>query len=218
MRHRAPVPSKFELVRAERNRNPSLWQTYATTRAAIKEECVGSPLFSECVTKASAVEIHGEEPLDTSANEWRLLHGTHLQAAKAICGSNFRLKLAGTGATWKSAGDTAGTPLYGFGVYMAESITKADEYADPITEGLDMDIGCSCVLVLRAMGGLCRVVDTNEFDTDELRHDVFDGAFHSVLGDRVVKLGKPYREVVVYDSAQVFPEFILYYRRCFPSS
>ena len=29
------------------------------------------------------------------------------------------------------------------------------------------------------------------------RRDILDGPYHSVLGDRVVKLGKPYREVVV---------------------
>ena len=45
------------------------------------------------------------------------------------------------------------------------------------------------------------------------RRDVLDGPFHSVLGDRVVKLGKPYREVVVHDNNQIFPEFILYYKR-----
>ena len=28
------------------------------------------------------------------------------------------------------------------------------------------------------------------------RRDILDGPYHSVLGDRVVKLGKPYREVV----------------------
>lgn len=32
---------------------------------------------------------------------------------------------------------------------------------------------------------------------DQRRRDILDGPYHSVLGDRVVKLGKPYREVVV---------------------
>ena len=34
-------------------------------------------------------------------------------------------------------------------------------------------------------------------DFDQRRRDILDGPYHSVLGDRVVKLGKPYREVVV---------------------
>ena len=38
--------------------------------------------------------------------------------------SNFRLKLAGTGATWKD-GKEKGLPLYGYGAYFAECVTKA---------------------------------------------------------------------------------------------
>jgi len=213
MNHRAPVPTGFELLRAEKNRNAPLWQTYATTRAAIRQECQSPGAPFSPFQPSSALEVKGEEPLDPSINEWRLFHGSSYAALKSICGSNFRLKLAGSGATWKDKGKEAGKPLYGFGVYCAESATKADEYASPIEEGLPADIGCCVLLVCRVLGGLCRVVDTNEFDTEELRRDVFDGPFHSVLGDRVTKLGKPFREVVVYDSAQVFPETLLYYRR-----
>jgi hypothetical protein len=188
-----------------------MWQTYATTRAAIKMESESEgpvKLWTE-----GCAEIPGEEPLSSEANEWRLLHGTSLQACKNICNSNFRLKLAGSGATWKDSGKDVGKPLYGYGVYLAESSTKADEYSEMISGGLPSDEGCCTMLVCRATGGLVRVVDTNEFDTEELRRDVLDGPYHSVLGDRVIKLGKPYREVVVYDSAQIFPEFILYYQR-----
>merc|ERR1712107_868834 len=39
MRHRAPVPTGYKLIRAEQNRNAPLWQTYVTTKAAIKQEC-----------------------------------------------------------------------------------------------------------------------------------------------------------------------------------
>lgn len=214
MKNRAPVPAGFKLMRAERNRNPALWQTFATTRAAVKSE-------REDKTKvrvwSSYLDIPGEESLDDESNEWRLMHGTSLQACKGICQSNFRLKLAGSGATWKDSGKKAGKPLYGYGIYLAESSTKADEYADVITGSLPADEGCCCMLVCRAVGGMVRLVDTNEFDTEELRTDVLDGPFHSVFGDRTSKLGKPYREVVVYDSAQVFPEYILYYMREWPS-
>lgn len=211
MRNRAPVPTGFELLRAEKNRNAPLWQTFATTRAAVRQECC-TPVFEPFLPK-SCLEVKGEEPLDPAINEWRLLHGSGLGALKSICGSNFRLKMAGTGATWKDSGAKAGNPLYGYGVYCAESSTKADEYSSIIEEGLPADIGCHTMLVCRVVGGLCRLVDTNEFDTEELRRDVFDGPFHSVLGDRVSKMGKPYREFVVYDCNQVFPEFLLYYKR-----
>jgi len=213
--NRAPVPTGYQLVRAERNRNPSLWQTYATTRAAIKQEIGLSAIPLEPYDPSSKMDVQNEEPLDSSINEWRLLHGTSLPACKGICGSNFRLKMAGSGATWKDAGETAGKPLYGYGVYLAECSTKADEYAETITGGLPIDEGCQAMLVCRVVGGLCRYVDTNEFDAESLRKDVLDGPYHSVFGDRVKKLGKPFREIVVHDNNQVFPEFILYYKRQF---
>jgi len=213
-KHRASVPTGFELTRAERNRNAPLWHVYATTRSAIKQETQsGTGPSLQRFSPLSAFEVPLEEPLDPEVNEWRLLHGSGWEACKGICGSNFRLKLAGTGATWKTPGMESGQPLYGYGVYLAERSTKADEYAEEIHGGLKSDEGCHTMLVCRVVGGLCRVVDTNEFDADDLRRDILDGPHHSVLGDRVVKLGKPYREVVVHDNNQIFPEFILYYKR-----
>merc|ERR1711920_904741 len=185
-----------------------------TTRAAIKQECSESSTSLDLFHPLSILHLDGVEPLDESINEYRLIHGTSsLTAVKSICASNFRMKMAGTGATWKDSGKAAGTPLYGFGVYLAENITKADEYTEPIAEGLPTDVGCCAALVCRVVGGLCRLVDTNEFDPNELRTDIFDGPYHSVFGDRVAKLGKPYREIVVYNEAQIFPEYILYYKR-----
>merc|ERR1719422_1458235 len=73
-----------------------------------------------------------EEPLDASINEWYLFHGTSAAKCKSICSSNFRLSMAGTGATWKDGSKALGTPLYGFGVYLAERVTKADEYCEPL--------------------------------------------------------------------------------------
>jgi len=214
--NRAPVPKGYELIRAEKNRNDDLWQTYSVQRAAIREECATTTAVTcDLHSTFSCVDIKDTEPLDPSINEWRLYHGTGLAGIKGICGSNFKLKMAGCGATWKKEGEKAGTPLYGWGVYLAEHSTKSDEYAEEITKGLPIDVGCYALLVCRVVGGLTRLVDTNEFDTDQLRQDIFDGPYHSVFGDRVCKLGKPYREIVVYDNSQIFPEYILYYKRKF---
>lgn len=211
--HHAKVPSGFELMRAEKNRNPGLYQQYISTRAAIKSEVEVAAVPFTCITPNSCVNIKGEEELDTSCNEWRVLHGTCLAACKGICGTNFKLKMAGKGASWKEPGADTGMPLYGYGVYLAESSTKADEYAEEISEGLPADIGCHAMLVIRVVGGLARVVETNEFDPKELQDDVLNGHHHSVYGDRVKVLKKPYREIVIYNNAQIFPEYILYYKR-----
>ena len=35
----------------------------------------------------------------------------------------------------------------------------------------------------------------------------------SVFGDRVKTLGKPYREIIVYDKDQIYPEYLVLYER-----
>ncbi|CAJ1366245.1 unnamed protein product, partial [Effrenium voratum] len=130
------------------------------------------------------------------------------------------LTLAGSGATWKDPGKALGTPLYGFGLYFAERITKADEYAHAIQEGDPLPVSSGAedlyaVLLCRVLGGRSNLVTTNEIERDKLRKDVFDGPYHSVFGDRVSSLGKPYKEVVVYDKDQTFPEYLLVYSRVY---
>merc|ERR1712048_121436 len=80
----------------------------------------------------------GAAELVDGCNEWRLFHGSSLTACNGICKDDFAVNLAGSGATWKDPGKNAGTPLYGYGIYLAERITKADEYAKP--HGPDGDL------------------------------------------------------------------------------
>lgn len=214
-KNRAPVPTGYTLHRAFRNQNPEVIAKYMLCRTAISEECrreVGDASFT---TKRVMSTVPLDTPLERdTCNEWRLLHGTSLEAAKSICEANFSVHLAGTGATWKDPGKDKGVPLYGYGLYFSERITKADEYAVAIPEG-ERYGGMFVLLVCRVVGGRTNVVTTNAIDTEKLQTDVFDGPYHSVLGDRVASLGKPYREVVVYDNHQVYPEFVLIYSREF---
>lgn len=232
-KNREPTPSAYHLRRALRNQNRDLWQRYCVARTAIHDECDRGPSMHDAqFTKTSVFsQVALDAPLVTDCNEWRLFHGTHISACRRICSSNFSLSLSGTGATWKVDGAKRGEPLYGNGIYCAERITKADEYSMSVNEealammvssGIlqnDDDvgtlIGCFCVLVVRCVGGRTKIVTTNEIDKAKLRSAVFDGPFHSILGDRVTTLGKPYREVVAYDKDQIFPEFLLIYERMF---
>lgn len=220
-KNRVPVPRKYRLHAAFRNQNQDLWQKYSLVKTAITEECHG-PSKGKTVmlpVEASSIEALEGEALDASINEWYLFHGSRPEALSKILSSNFRLTLAGSGATWKDPGKACGVPLYGYGLYFAERITKADEYAHPIQEGdpLPVDPGHEstfyAVLVCRVLGGRSNLVTTNEIEREKLRKDVFDGPFHSVFGDRVSSLGKPYKEVVVYDKDQTFPEYLLIYSR-----
>lgn len=164
------------------------------------------------VPVASAFDL--QAPVDARCNEWRLFHGSSSENCRAICRSNFELVRAGTGATWKKSGAASGTPLYGFGIYFAERITKADEYAvaAPLRRPEE---GLHCALVSRVVGGRCQRVTGHEVQVEELRKEVFEGPYHSILGDRVSLLRKPYREIVVYDQDQCYPEYMLVYARQF---
>jgi len=152
--------------------------------------------------------------LSASCNEWRLLHGTSHASASSICRSNFQPDLVGTGATWRDPGKEKGVPQYGSGIYAAERITKADEYSTPI---FDSKLGTELytVLVLRCIGGRVKVVKSNRMDEDQLHQDVHTGPYHSVVGDGPQKHGARYREFVIYDQRQCYPEFLLLYERTF---
>jgi len=223
-RHRVAVPTDYQLVSAYRNQNHDLWTKYTIARSAIAEDCDRpcKDAHEKKLVASSGHTINAE--LDQTNNEWHLFHGSSPQRCKSICSTNFRLALAGSGATWKDAGKTTGTPLYGFGIYLAERITKADEYSSPLRPGeeqvapvipLDGDGEVFTLLLCRVMGGRTNVITTNEIEVDKLRKDVFEGPYNSVFGDREASLGKPFREVVVYDKDQCYPEYLLVYRRVF---
>jgi len=211
LKNKAQVPKGYVLRRAYRNQNTLLWERYCLAKTAISHECArpSSADFSE-VPVLSGVDLN--DKLDISCNEWRVLHGTSQACARDICSSNFQMAFVGTGATWKAAGKEKGMPLYGLGIYGAERITKADEYSKPV---FDSKAGAELfpVLVLRCVGGRANVVLTNDINRHQLRKDIYEGPYHSVVGDRVKKLGKPYREIVIYDKDQCFPEYLLMYER-----
>jgi len=210
-RNRQPVPSSYTLLAAYRNQNIGLWSRYSQFKHTTVERCATkSALEYKHVPVASAVDL--QDPLDQRCNEWRLFHGSSIDACRSICASNFQLNHSGTGATWRRSGEDRGMPLYGYGIYFGERITKADEYAEPVPAGYP-EAGLHCAVIGRVVGGRCREVTESHLEVDELRKDVFQGPYDSILGDRVTTLGKPYREVVVYEQDQCFPEFMLVYAR-----
>jgi len=223
-KNRTAVPTHYIVEKVFRNQNIDLWKKYALHREEITEECSGKYNDTDGSSwkpvRVQTSEMELEMTYHKECNEWLLFHGTSHEKCQGICSSGFRIALAGTGATWKEKGKTVGQPLYGSGVYLAERITKADEYATPSSvtspsSGEDHRGGkalCS-VLLCRVLGGRVNVVETNEIEVEKLRKSVFDGPCHSVLGDRIKKLGKPYREVVVYDKDQIYPEYLVQYRR-----
>lgn len=142
--------------------------------------------------------------LDSGSHEKWLWHGTSHEATAGISTADFRLNLAGT---------NAGT-LYGRGIYLAEAITKSDEYTkaggevwkagDTITERV-------ALLCLASLGWV-NYNDEVRPDPDALVASCTGGSFHSVLGDRE-KIRGTYREIIVYDENQAYPAYICHYNR-----
>mmetsp|Transcript_38599 Transcript_38599/g.110949 ORF Transcript_38599/g.110949 Transcript_38599/m.110949 type:complete len:290 (-) Transcript_38599:61-930(-) len=127
------------------------------------------------------------QELDESVNEWLLLHGTTEEAAEAITRHGFNLKCA--------------TPdsVCGKAIYMAESSTKADEYASPVKAG-----GERVIIFCRVLGGHVRYVDDPKPDKGERSGD-------TVLNDREKSRGT-FREFVVFQEHHVCPELIVRYQ------
>jgi len=103
------------------------------------------------------------------------------------------------------AGKSAGT-MFGYGVYLAECVSKSDEYARDDNGGTYP--GLMAMLVCRTLVGKPYIV-----------HDAGDhiaaakaAGCDCVLGDRESKVGT-YREFIFWDERQIVPEYTVIYRR-----
>jgi len=139
-------------------------------------------------------------PLDTAANEAWLFHGTKPIAAESITSDDFRIDLAGT-----SAGS-----LYGRGIYLAENSSKADEYAHP-----DPKTGLHTMLICRVTLGQFLLTAEVDPDPRKCEEACLRGESHSIIGDRKACRGT-FREFCVFDEDQVYPSYVVRYRRIMP--
>jgi hypothetical protein len=195
------VPAGYEFVKAEKNENYADWKGYYLKRHMIAHSCSKKPFVEMRPLTSLAKELVDRHKLRHYCNEWFLLHGTNPDAAEKIASGEFGLNLAGT---------TTGT-LYGKGTYFAESVTKADEYANSKDGGPD---SLCCVLLCRVVGGYVLYNDEVNPDAADLQGKVLSGEYHSILGDRE-KCRNTYKEYVIFDGDQIYVDYILYYKRVF---
>jgi len=215
-RGKQKVPMGFDVVKVKRNENLPIWKKYSLRRAMTKASVLkcasdddpsGGLDFQAYKVATSYLNSNGfmkPEPLDESVNEWWLWHGTSIEGARAICEVDFKQKYAGsqTGS------------LYGKGVYFAESFTKADEYAGQFGEGDDTEKDLLVMLLCRVVGGRVNYTSEDTPDPQILAKSVVHGSYDSVLGDRE-KLKGTFREFIIYNNDQAYPEYIVLYRRKF---
>lgn len=179
-----------------------MWERYVKKRREIRmRRCSELPIrpFDPPVKTQTVIDQNSDcfETLESDVNEVYLMHGTQVRSALKIATEDFSIDLAGTGA---------GT-MYGRGCYLAESCTKADEYAQDETGGYYENI--FALLIIRAcMGKVYYTTDRNEKAGEKVKAGTYDGT----LGDRL-KIAGTFREFVVYDADQVYPEYIVIYKR-----
>jgi len=200
------VPSGYRVKRVFRNENSQDWQEYYARRTELLlkiEEGTRMDVYDSVKTNDAWRKISSATAsrLARECNEWYLFHGTNPEAARAICSTDFKVACAG-----KNTGT-----LYGRGLYFAESITKADEYAKP-----DKD-GNYAVLLCRVLGGQVLHTEVAEPDPEELVFNCVEGPFDCVLGDRE-KCRGTFREFVLFDSEDVLPEYVIEYTRIYSGS
>lgn len=194
-------PTEFRTLQVIRVEDSRLWNSFVSKRRSIKEARQEDPVLrpNPIVQTVKFVNEHPKlfDGSDADVNEVYLWHGTKIRAALNIAQDHFNISFAGS---------NVGT-MYGRGIYLCEHCTKADEYAQDETNGYYDGV---YALIL------CRVVLGKYFYTNDrnigAEDEVKSGRYDSTLGDRLTK-AKTFREFVVYDADQVYPEFIVLYSR-----
>jgi len=192
------VPQRLVLVAATYIQNELNWVEYIQKREEIRAEIRAEPLTGTELSRPKTMDsaaLKGLNNLDEEVQEAWMWHGTSKAGADGITSEDFRLTFAG---------NNAGT-LYGRGIYLAEACSKSDEY----TQESD---GERYLLLCRSTLGRINYNDDSRPDVTELEDSCLKGRHHCVLGDRE-KIRGTYREFIVFDDDQVYPEYIVKYRR-----
>jgi hypothetical protein len=176
------------VVKCERIEDAALWARYTAKRAEVRQRAVTiediKPETSE------SLDFSATTTLDEHVNEVWLFHGTEENAARAIAKSNFRMP--------SSAGN------FGKGAYFAEAAKKSHQYSRCAGGSEDDQLtGCRIMLLCRVTLGNMKVVEGTDRQAERL---VKDPNIDSVLGKT------DFREFLVYDVAQIYPEYIMWYK------
>lgn len=189
------VPARFVVLQAQKNTNAQILANYERARAEIKARRAPE----ESAEFHAKTLIDGNmlsDCLEPDCCEAYLFHGTNPKAALSIAKTDFRLS---------AAGSNRGS-MFGPGIYLAESSSKSDEYANDGNSALHKGI-CAMLLCRATLGKACFVEAPSDY-----RGKVTSGEYDCVIGDRE-KAVDTFREVVLFNAEQAFPEYVVLYRR-----
>ncbi|KAK3100147.1 hypothetical protein FSP39_015350, partial [Pinctada imbricata] len=212
--------SSIKVTKIQRVENIHLYKGYAEERQRLfdKASKKGRPLVSVGNTKNSSGEAKTEEILKSQGknkdflsdtfpeiNEHFLFHGTASENVEKVLSQGIDNRLAGDRA------------MFGGGIYAAESSTKADQYSDH--RDSRTKTGLKMLLVRMSLGDICLCNQGQQFrrapckmcrkDKCTCKGGQLWDFYDSVLGD-----GQwIFREFVVYEKRQVYPEYLISYDR-----
>eukprot|EP00439_Symbiodinium_sp_Y106_P076042 s52_g15.t1 len=172
----------WEVVQCQRIEDALLWEKYTAKRAQLREKSVTCAHVSP--ETAESIQYSANTTLDHKVNEVWLLHGTSEEAAKAISRSNFLPSSGG---------------CFGAGIYFADDAKKSNQYAKGRTED-----DCKIMLLCRVTLGNLKMLPKGQDRSADRFAD--DPNVDSILGCTDT------REFVVYDTSQIYPEYIMYYK------
>jgi len=199
-------PKQLIVTEVKRIENNVLYQRYLAERDRISKKRSHPCTRLERLRGGQAMTVTSEagglrvttSKLEGRVNETLLWHGTSPEGALGIARNGFDLSRAGSAAG----------SMYGPGVYLAEHCSKSDEYAKD-----DLYSGVYCLLLCRAiLGEPMSLTAGGDSMHAAIKSGMDGGAVDSVLGDREASVGT-YREFIVYREEQVYPEFIVLYKR-----
>lgn len=181
------MPYRLEVVHVFRSEHAELYRRFMERRKTYR----GGPAFNVKTRDAGAI-LNSR----LGDGEALLAHGTNPSSAMGILKTGFSLNAAG-----KSTGT-----MFGYGIYLAECMSKSDEYARDDNGGTYP--GLMAMLICRSLVGNPYVVH----DAGDYIAEAKSQGMDCVCGDRESKVGT-YREFIFFDERQVLPEYAVIYRR-----
>ncbi|KAH3833545.1 uncharacterized protein LOC127877602 isoform X2 [Dreissena polymorpha] len=212
--------SKLWITNVQRVENLDVFKKYCNKRQEIFKNLVKqkrgawpkveeTPNASGKIITSTYFSREMASDLQSEINEVLLFHGTKLDTIDTICQSGFDTRLASRDA------------MFGQGVYGAEKPTKADQYTDDQNARTIGQGQIKQMFLMRMLLGHCFIcTDQNhphkyrrapccKCKRDDCKEHFDSGNYDSVVGDNK----KLFREFIVYERDQCYPEYLITYER-----
>lgn len=218
------IPSSFKLNKLMRIQNKEIWQRYQFARTCIEKQNKYKLNESESSKYINKIPIKTKK-IDDKSNEYYLFHGTKWEVINIVKKKGFDERV----------GSTSG--MFGAGIYFAENSSKSNQYVPCpqcgkgaiFTDGI-----CTCNLISTQNYGMlmCRVILGDIHIALDYNSEQYKGTkkhpirrppyklndmelYDSIMGESINNGGSKlnYREFIIYDRFQVYPEYILYFDR-----